>query len=129
MSTGVRNLIFIVIFVVLFFIAAGLAPDGDSFEGKQPYTRPGWMSPKAWALGICETGKGNTYPDFRHDGGSYEGFTGWYTGTWLLDRRKGYPDHAYEATPRQQNRVLHDSLKKGRYYGCLHNGGYRRWMS
>lgn len=119
---ALRNTTAIVLFVVVFFWAVGSAES-------QPRKRPGWMSPLAWAVGVCETGKGNAYPDFRHDGGSYEGFAGWYWGTWLLDRRPGYPRSAKNATPRQQNRVMHDSLERGRYFGCLANGGYRSWMS
>ena len=90
--------------------------------------RPGWISPFAWAVAVCETGKGHNHPDFRHDSGSYEGAWGWFAGTWKLDRRRGYPKHAYQATSRQQNRVFHDSIEKGRYFGCHRNGGYRSWL-
>lgn len=111
---ALRNLVAIVAFIIVLFIAIA-STDAPGATG-----RPKFVSPFAWAVSMCET-RG----DFRHDGGSYEGFVGWFTGTWLLDRRKGYPDHADEATPRQQNRVFHDSLARGRYFGCIANGGYR----
>lgn len=116
MSIGLRNTIAIVAFVVVLFVAIGNA------EGRTTQ-RPGFISPFAWAVAMCET-QGN----FRHDGGSYEGAWGWFTGTWLLDRRDGYPSSPTRATPRQQNRVFYDSLKKGRYFGCIVNGGYRSHM-
>lgn len=86
------------------------------------------MSKTAWAIGVCETGKGNTHPDFKHDGGSYEGFSGWYVGTWNLDKLKGYPYHPYDATPRQQNKVMAVSMRKHRSFGCYTSGNYRVWM-
>lgn len=114
---ALRNLAAIIAFViVLFWAIAGSEADGSS-------GRPKFMSPFAWAVAVCET-RGN----FRHDGGDYEGAFGWFTGTWLLDRRSGYPARAKEATPRQQNRVFHDSVAKGRYFGCIVNGGYRSHM-
>lgn len=85
--------------------------------------KPAWMSTFAWAVGMCET-----QLRYKHRAGSYEGFAGWYAGTWDLDKPNGYPDHAYQATPRQQYRVFLIGRKKGRYWGCIHNGGYRYWM-
>ncbi len=93
-------------------------------------SRPLWMSKMAWAIGVCETGKGTSHPDFNHDGGAWEGFTGWFVGTWNTDKpkHKGYPYHPYDATPRQQNRVMAISMRKHRYFGCYYNGGYKSWM-
>lgn len=114
-TIALRNLLAIIVFVIVVFIAFASAPDSDGAPG-----RPRFVSKFAWAVAMCET-QGN----FRHDGGSYEGAWGWYTGTWLLDRRPGYPSSPTRATPRQQNRVFHDSVRKGRYFGCIVNGGYR----
>lgn len=118
MSVGLRNLIAIIAFLIVLGIAMGTAPDGTPASG-----RPKFVSPFAWAVALCET-----QGDFNHDGGSYEGAWGWFTGTWLLDRRRGYPSSAKEATPRQQNRVFHDSVAKGRHFGCISGGGYRSHM-
>jgi hypothetical protein len=90
--------------------------------------RPKWMDAFAWAVAICETGKGHNHPDFRHRAGSYEGAWGWYFGTWDLDKPKGYPDHAYQATPKQQLRVFRIGRSRGRYWGCIAHGGYRYWL-
>lgn len=90
--------------------------------------RPKWMSRFAWAVGVCETGKGNRYPDFKHRTQSYGGFTGWYWGTWQLDAPKGYPRFPWLATPRQQYRVFLIGRARGRYWGCIENGGYKTWM-
>ena len=43
--------------------------------------RPAWIDPFAWAVAVCETGKGHNHPDFRHRSGVYEGAWGWYVGT------------------------------------------------
>lgn len=108
--------------IVLALVLAAIARAHRTAE------RPGWISPFAWAVAVCETGKGHNHPDFRHVYGSYEGAWGWFAETWTRDLRAGYPDHAFQATPRQQNRVFHDSIEKGRYFGCIANGGYRVWM-
>lgn len=50
------------------------------------HQRPGWISRFAWAVAVCETGKGHAYPDFRHRTRSYGGAWGWYVGTWQLDQ-------------------------------------------
>jgi len=73
------------------------------------------------AVAMCET-----QLNYRHHAGSYEGAWGWYHGTWLLDRPAGAPEHAYDATPRQQ----WEAFKRGwyvlhHYWGCIANGGYR----
>lgn len=90
--------------------------------------RPAWLDRFAWAVAICETGKGHNHPDPRHRAGSYEGAWGWYSGTWDLDKPRGYPDHAYQATLRQQYRVFSIGRARGRYWGCIAHGGYRSWM-
>jgi hypothetical protein len=83
--------------------------------------RPYGMSEFLYRLGKCETGL-----NFRHDSGSYEGFVGWYTGTWLLDRYPGMPYHAHQATPRQQIRVAYRSIARGRFFGCAVNSPWVR---
>lgn len=118
---GWRNTVAIVCFVIAFFWAA------SSAEG-QTTKRPKWMTPFAWAVAICETGKGNRYPDPRHRAGSYQGAWGWYSGTWDLDKPRGYPDHAYQASLKQQYRVFQIGRNRGRYWGCIENGGYRSWL-
>lgn len=91
--------------------------------------KPAWMSRFAWAVGTCETPHpGEHWPHFTHHYGSYEGFVGWYHGTWLLDRFPGMPEHAYQATPRQQYRVALRSFARRRHFGCISGGGYRSWM-
>lgn len=89
--------------------------------------KPEWISPFAWAVGICETGKGHNHPDFNHRG-DYQGFVGWYKGTWDMDK-VGITtvNHAYQASPKIQNKVAAASFKKGRYFGCIVNGGYKYW--
>lgn len=74
-------------------------------------------------LGQCETGH-----DYRFHNGSYEGFVAWYAGTWDLDKPRGYPDHAYQASPAQQRRVARISVYvRHRYFGCLH-GPEHAWV-
>jgi len=111
---AVRNVLAIVAFVIVLFWSISVA-QADSANG-----RPKFVSKFAWAVAMCET-----QGDFNHNGGSYRGAWGWYVGTWQLDKRKGYPSDPTDATPRQQNRVFHDSLAKGRYFGCIAHGGYR----
>lgn len=108
------NLAALVALVAVVAVALFTAP-AESSGG-----RPKFVSPFAWAVALCET-----QGDFNHDGGSYEGAWGWYVGTWQLDKRAGYPASPTDATPRQQNRVFHDSLAKGRDFGCITHGGYR----
>lgn len=86
--------------------------------------KPAWMSTFAWSVAMCET-----QLRYKHRAGSYEGAWGWYAGTWDLDKPAGYPDHAYQASPRQQHRVFLIGRAKGRYWGCIHNGGYRYWTN
>ena len=111
---GLRNTLAIIAFVVVLFIAIASA------KANGQTGRPAFVSRFAWAVALCETNG-----DFHHDGGSYEGAWGWYVGTWNLDKRAGYPSSPIDATPRQQNRVFHDSLVRGRSFGCITHGGYR----
>lgn len=86
-------------------------------------------------VGTCETGHigapGDGKPRWdwgahhRHlEGKTYEGFAGFYWGTWrlwagqlgLLAR---YP-HAYVAPPTVQIVVAQYGLEHGGYWGCLH---------
>jgi hypothetical protein len=91
--------------------------------------KPGFISSFGWAVGVCETGKGHKYPDFKHKDGIYEGFVGWYYGTWDLDK-VGITtiNHAYQASPKIQNKVAAISFKKHRYFGCISNKGYKYWL-
>jgi hypothetical protein len=79
-----------------------------------------WM-PRGWqAIGACETGYGRRPGNFRHNSGTYQGFAGFYHGSWdafvpSADPKAGpYPSEAYEATPRQQYEV---ALAIWRRYG------------
>lgn len=91
--------------------------------------RPAWISEFGWAVGVCETGKGHHHPDFKHHWGAYEGFVGWYSGTWDMDK-VGITtiDHAYQASPKIQNKVAAVSFKKRRDFGCINGGGYKYWL-
>jgi len=92
-------------------------------------SKPAWMSQFAWAVGICETGKGNKYPDFSHRSGDLEGFVGWRNYTWDMDKVGVTSiDHAYQASPRIQNKVAAVSFKRHRNFGCISNGGYKYWQ-
>jgi hypothetical protein len=93
-----------------------------------PTERPPWMSRFAWAVGICETGKGNRYPDFKHRTRSYGGAFGWAISTYQLDRYPGMPMLPWQASPRQQYRVFLRGRDRGRFWGCIEHGGYRSWM-
>jgi len=84
--------------------------------------RPSWLEPLLYRLGVCETGL-----DWQFRAGSYQGFVAWYSSTWDLDKPAGYPDHAWQATPRQQALVARRSLRRGRYFGCLH-GPEHAWV-
>lgn len=85
-------------------------------------TSPSWVPPLIRRLAVCES-QGNP----RHRAGVYEGIVSWYYGTWDLDKLPGYPDHAYQATLRQQVRVAVRSVARGRFFGCLH-GSSHAWV-
>lgn len=79
-----------------------------------------WM-PIGWQnIGACETGYGRRPGNFRHNSGTYQGFAGFYRGSWdafvsEADPKAGpYPTEAYNATPRQQYEV---ALAIWRRYG------------
>lgn len=61
-----------------------------------------WMSDKFQRIGACETGYGKRPGNFRWNSGTYQGFAGFYFGTWDAYKPKGAPSEAYLATPRQQ---------------------------
>lgn len=124
-SAFARGLSAVAAFYVALVIAVIWTAHADAHRNA---SRPGWMSPFAWAVAVCETGKGHNHPDFRHHSGSYGGAWGWFSGTWLLDRPQGFPSRAYLATPREQYRVFQIGRARGRYWGCIANGGYRSWM-
>lgn len=72
-----------------------------------------------WAQLVDRLAQCETHHDYRFHNGSYEGFVAWYYGTWDLDKPRGYPDHAYQASPRQQRTVAAVSLRRHRHFGCL----------
>ena len=111
--------------ITALLIALSAAAAADAHRTSK---RPRWISPFAWAVAVCETGKGHNHPDRRHRSGPYDGAWGWYVGTWRLDAPAGYPRNPWDATLRQQHRVFQIGRKRGRYWGCIHNGGYRYWM-
>jgi len=76
-------------------------------------SKPSFVLQRDWAVAVCET-----QGDFGHHVGRYEGAWGWYHGTWLTDRVRGAPRHAYSASARQQYRTYLRSLERGRYFGC-----------
>lgn len=125
----------IAISLAMFLVTAGVA-SGNTGD---PTVRPRWIDPFAWAVAVCETGKGHRYPDFQHQAGPYGGAWGWYVSTWQADRVtrawrtktgkwKGFPLFPWNATPQQQYRVFQIGRARGRYWGCIHGGGYRFWM-
>lgn len=119
-----RRMTITLIIALLILLAINLA----DAKAHRDARRPNWIDPFAWAVGVCETGKGHNHPDFQHQTSSYGGFAGWYIGTWKLDRYPGMPMLPWNATPRQQYRVFLRGRERGRYWGCIANGGYRAWM-
>lgn len=130
-----------VVLVSTIIVAAGNASTATTAprpDDPLPTSRPAWFDRFAWAVGVCETGKGTRHPDFKHRWGSYGGFAGWAVTTWQLDRYThvwrsggkwhGYPLYPWNATPMQQLRVFERGRARGRYWGCIENGGYRSWM-
>lgn len=106
------------VLVLLILAVAALAGAGHAHGKRRPpritLTHPTWMTPLVRRLSVCET-RGNP----RFQSGPYEGIVAWYYGTWDLDKPRGFPDHAYQATLRQQHRVALISLRRHRYFGCL----------
>jgi hypothetical protein len=97
------------------------------FEHEYAWWR--WLPAFDRAVAECETPLPDGTMNFRHHAGAYEGAWGWAHSTWLLDRPRGAPEHAYDATPRQQ----WEAFKRGwyiahHYWGCIANGGYRYHM-
>lgn len=107
--------------IVLFALAAA-AQAAHKSRPRITLTTPGWMSPLVRRLSVCET---HGDPWFRN--GAYEGIVAWAHSTWLLDRYPGMPDHAYQASMRDQHRVALRSIAVGRYFGCL-RGPEHAWV-
>lgn len=84
-----------------------------------------WMPPMWVRLAECESG--HRPPDWRHDGGIYEGAFGFYTGTWDRFKYAGYPDHAYDASPWMQYRVALRLFRRFGYspWGCFRHSWVR----
>jgi hypothetical protein len=82
------------------------------------YSRPAWMEYIWWRIAICESG--DNPPNWQHDGGSFEGGLGFYTGSWLQFRLPGYPYSAADATPWQQVQVAERIRARFGYtgWGC-----------
>lgn len=119
-----RRMTLTLIIALLILLAINLA----DAKAHRDARRPNWIDPFAWAVAICETGKGHNHPDPQHQTSSYGGAWGWYVGTWQLDRYPGMPRFPWNATLRQQHRVFLRGRERGRYWGCIANGGYRSWI-
>ena len=85
--------------------------------------------PDKWQrIGACETGYGKRPGDFHWNSGppsgnaGYQGFVGFYYGTWDAYRPAGFPSEAYEATPRQQMTVA-ERVRDAHGYGAWGCGG------
>lgn len=123
-----------ILITLIYTLALGIAGREISAATPSITARPPWIDPLSWAVAVCETGKGNRYPDFEHrwptaPRGKYGGAWGWFVGTWQLDRPHGVPRFPWNATPRQQYRVFRISMRRHRYFGCHANGGYRTWLT
>lgn len=67
------------------------------------YSWRDWLPPVWVAIARCESGKNP--PNWKHNSGSYQGAYGFAVSTWDRYRLRGYPDDAYDATPREQYEV------------------------
>lgn len=81
-----------------------------------------WMPDKWQRVGACETGYGKRPGNFRWNSGTYQGFVGFYYGSWDAYRPAGYPAEAYQATPRQQM-VVAERIRAAVGYGAWGCGG------
>jgi hypothetical protein len=61
-----------------------------------------WMPDKFQRIGACETGYGKRPGNFRWNSGTYQGFAGFWYGTWDAYKPRGAPREAFLATPREQ---------------------------
>ena len=79
-----------------------------------------WMSDKFQRIGACETGYGKKPGNFHWNSGTYQGFAGFYFGTWDAYKPKGAPSEAYLATPREQYECALNVLARHGYgaWGC-----------
>jgi len=88
-----------------------------AFQARRAYERwhayhydwRSWLPPVWKRIIACET-----FSNFRHNSGTYQGAFGFHYGSWDRFKLAGYPDEAYEATPRQQYEV---ALAIWRRYG------------
>jgi len=79
-----------------------------------------WMSDKFQRIGACETGYGKRPGDFKWNSGTYQGFAGFYYGTWDAYKPRGAPSEAFLATPREQYQCALNVLAAHGYgaWGC-----------
>ena len=81
-----------------------------------------WMPAKWQRIGACETGYGKRPGDFRWNSGTYQGFVGFFYGTWDAYKPRGFPAEAYQATPRQQW-IVAERVRAAVGYGAWGCGG------
>lgn len=89
--------------------------------------RPAWLPVGWYRLFVCETRMdwrwGSQFSRSR-----YEGAPGFYSGTWDAYKPAGFPDHAWQASPKQQYRVAR--IVAGRVglsaWGCYRHNGWVR---
>ena len=84
-----------------------------------------WMPAKWQRIGACETGYGKRPGDFHWNSGTYQGFVGFFYGTWDAFKPSGFPAEAYQATPRQQM-VVAERVRAAVGYGAWGCGGVDR---
>ena len=91
-------------------------------EWAYQYDWRSWMPDKWQRIGACETGYGKRPGDFHWNSGTYQGFVGFYYGTWDAYKPRGFPAEAYQATPRQQW-IVAERVRATVGYGAWGCGG------
>ena len=94
----------------------------QSFGRWWQYAWWAWMPDKWQRVGACETGYGRRPGQFSWNSGTFQGFVGFYYGTWDAYKPSGYPAEAYQATPRQQMTVA-EIVRAAHGYGAWGCGG------
>lgn len=109
--------LFFIIFILIFFIL--FIQKSEASQEKILYP---WLPNKWYNLGVCESGSYPNPPNWKHDGGDYEGAFGFYTETWTDYKPKWIKaKRAKYATPRQQYTVALILFKKFGHspWGCF----------